>query len=113
MEPAWDVREMREGVERGESGAEPWSQWGPARQIWLGKGIQSPYKGKKDAESCGTRGGTVYILSMWAKGSFRAAKETFHRCCNVLMKGMCSEAEGTWCSYLCPQISFSSLPPLA
>lgn len=26
-------------------------------------------------------------------------------------QGTCSEAEGTWCSYLCPQISFSSLPP--
>lgn len=41
VEPGWHLREMREGVERGENGADPWSQWLPARLIWLGKGIQS------------------------------------------------------------------------
>lgn len=69
MKPAWDLREVREGVERGESEADPWSQWLPARQIWVGKGIQSLYKGRRVLQSiyfpCGLRNIFVWLKKIF------------------------------------------------
>lgn len=45
---------------------------------------------QKDAESCGTKGIPVHVVSMWAKEGFFVAKETFHRCsyvCNETQQG--------------------------